>query len=140
MEEIIGLIVALSVAAERLVEITKGTIPILGTPRVNQQQERWRKSALQVLAIISGIAVSFMAEPMISGALPPNWHNTTGILVIGLLASGGSGFWNALMTYLLQLKDIQKTVVQPVTIMPSSPSRGSEDSLLQIVKTGRSTA
>jgi len=30
-----------------------------------------------------------------------------GILALGLLASGGSGFWNSVATYVLKVKDIR---------------------------------
>ncbi len=113
MEEMIGMMVALSIAAERAVEITKGMIPALGIARENPKQEKLRKAALQLLAVGSGVGVTFLAAPMLAESLPAHWNTTEGMIVIGLLASGGSGFWNAVLSYLLQLKDIKnQTLLQ----------------------------
>ncbi|MBJ6611383.1 MAG: hypothetical protein JG718_13565 [Candidatus Thiothrix moscowensis] len=112
MEEMIGMMVALSIAAERGVEITKGVIPALGMARTDPKQEKLRKAMLQLLAVGSGIGVTFLASPMLAESLPTHWNTTTGMVVIGLLASGGSGFWNAILSYLLQLKDIRTQTVQ----------------------------
>lgn len=112
MEEMIGMMVALSIAAERVVEITKGVIPALGMARTDPKQEKLRKAMLQLLAVGSGIGVTFLASPMLAESLPTHWNTTTGMVVIGLLASGGSGFWNAILSYLLQLKDTRTQTVQ----------------------------
>lgn len=120
MEEIIGLMIALSIAAERMVEITKGVIPILGIVRTDPKQEKLRKAMLQLLAVASGIGVTFLAAPMLSESPPAHWSNTTGLLVIGLLASGGSGFWNAILSYLLQLKEIKSQTMQQIVDARSS--------------------
>ncbi len=112
MEAIIGMMIALSIAAERVVEITKGVIPALGMVRADPKQEKRRKAMLQLLAVGSGIGVTFLSAPMLAESLPPQWSSTTGIIVIGLLASGGSGFWNAILSYLLQLKDVKSQTLQ----------------------------
>jgi hypothetical protein len=36
--------------------------------------------------------------------IPDGW---TGKLALGLLASGGSGFWNSILTYVNKAKDIK---------------------------------
>jgi len=41
-------------------------------------------------------------------------------VVLGLLASGGSGFWNAILTYVLQVKNLKKAAVQKVAEAESS--------------------
>lgn len=127
MEEIIGLMVALSVAAERLVEITKGVVPFLAIAREEPRQEKLRKSALQVLALASGIVVTFLAEPMLASTLPETWHSTTGLVVIGLMASGGSGFWNVILSYLLQVKDIKRQTLQQLQMANAKPELPSAE-------------
>ncbi|MDD5393797.1 MAG: hypothetical protein PHE17_12330 [Thiothrix sp.] len=127
MEEIIGLMVALSVAAERLVEITKGVVPFLAIAREEPRQEKLRKSALQVLALASGIVVTFLAEPMLATTLPATWHSTTGLVVIGLMASGGSGFWNVILSYLLQVKDIKRQTLQQLQMANTRPELPSAE-------------
>jgi hypothetical protein len=34
-------------------------------------------------------------------------HDFTGKLALGLLASGGSGFWNSILTYVTKAKDVK---------------------------------
>jgi hypothetical protein len=104
---IISLLVALSVASERLVEIVKGLIPPLNRQWTKKPwQEGVRKALLQLLAVASGIITADLASAAIpTGAgIPDDW---TGKLALGLLASGGSGFWNSILTYVTKAKDIK---------------------------------
>jgi hypothetical protein len=100
---VISLLVALSIASERLIDIIKGLVP-----RLNQQRrkptEGWRKAALQVIAVIAGITTAWLAGPAVPAFLP---HDFTGKLALGLLASGGSGFWNSILTYVTKAKDVK---------------------------------
>ncbi len=102
----VAILVALSVASERLVEIIKGMIPFLANKiEDNPAKERWRKVVLQVLAVGAGIFTAWLAKDVINAAFP-NW-GFQGIWALGLLASGGSGFWNSIAAYLLKVKDIK---------------------------------
>jgi O-antigen/teichoic acid export membrane protein len=106
---IVGLLIALSVASERLVEIVKGIIPPLNKENSDANKEGWRRAALQVLAVAAGIVTAFLARPTIPESMIP--ANATGdwpILALGLLASGGSGLWNSVLTYVTKVKDIKK--------------------------------
>lgn len=105
---IVTLLVALSIASERLVDIVKGLIPFLNAQNADAKKEGWRKTILQVMAVISGIITAFLAKATITSALPEILQSTSGILGIGLLASGGSGLWNSILTYLLQVKNLKK--------------------------------
>ena len=108
---IVGLLVALSVASERLVEIVKGIVPSLTGKSEDKNKEGWRRAFNQLLAVGAGIATAFLARPVIPlEALPAT--NTVAIIALGLLASGGSGFWNAVLTYVMQLKDIQEAAAK----------------------------
>jgi len=103
----LSLLVALSVASERLVEITKGFIPGLDRPHPDPRRESIRKAFLQILAVFAGILTVFLANPLI----PREIHQASGLLEIiglGLLVSGGSGFWNSVLTYVTKVKDIKK--------------------------------
>jgi len=63
---IITLILALSVASERLVEIIKGFIPVLDkTNTSDEKAEARRRSYLQILAVLSGILTAFLAQDYI---------------------------------------------------------------------------
>ena len=114
---------AVSIATERLVEITKGFIPFLNQKDLPPEQESKRRSLLQILAVFAGVIVAFLAK----GSLPDGLSNTS-LVLLGLLASGGSGFWNVILTYLTGLKDLTKIEVagakrvDPPVIPPQPPS------------------
>jgi hypothetical protein len=105
---IISLLVALSVAAERLVEIVKGLIPWLDKEDEwpKSLPKGWRDAVLQMLAVAAGIITAWLASAAIPAGvgIPDGW---TGKLALGLLASGGSGFWNSILTYVNKAKDIK---------------------------------
>jgi hypothetical protein len=115
LETVVGLLAALSIASERLVEIIKGLVPALNNQNTNSKKEALRKAALQFLAVIAGIATTVLAYKSGSlpeGSLPSGWNTPIGILAVGLLASGGSGLWNATLGYLLQVKELKKKEVK----------------------------
>ncbi|HEV3100174.1 MAG TPA: hypothetical protein VGY75_10730 [Candidatus Udaeobacter sp.] len=101
---VISLLVALSIASERLVDIIKGLVPWLNQQRRKPAEEGWRKAALQVIAVFAGITTAWLAGPAVPDFLP---HDFTGKLALGLLASGGSGFWNSILTYVTKAKDVK---------------------------------
>jgi drug/metabolite transporter (DMT)-like permease len=105
---VVAILVALSVASERLVEIIKGVVPFLNNEKKDANREGWRRAALQVLAVVAGIVTALLARPAIQGTVPGSVNTLPGILALGLLASGGSGFWNAILSYLGLVKDIKK--------------------------------
>ena len=103
LTELVTVLIALSVATERIVEIIKGMIPFLSSEK-DARKEQWRRVALHVLAMCAGIFTAWLALPAAGIALPPEWASTRGIFALGLLASGGSGFWNSILSYLLLVK------------------------------------
>lgn len=105
---LVTLLVALSVASERLVEIVKNLVTFLNQEIEDPKREGQRKAILQGLAVASGIVTALLARPAIVDVVPAPWQSPVGILALGLLASGGSGFWNAILEYLLKVKDIKK--------------------------------
>jgi len=107
---IVGVILALSIASERLVEIIKNLIPFLNVKNADAHVEGWRCAILQTLAVASGIISAFLAQDYI----PAEMSKITGhwsVIGLGLLASGGSGFWNSILSYLTQIKELKKTDV-----------------------------
>jgi hypothetical protein len=101
---VISLLIALSIASERLVDIIKGLVPWLNQQRRKAAEEGWRKAVLQVMAVIGGITTAWLASPVVPDFIP---HDFTGKLALGLLASGGSGFWNSILTYVTKAKDLK---------------------------------
>jgi hypothetical protein len=104
---LVTVILALSIASERLVEIIKGLWPWLNTQLEDQRAEGHRRAALQALAVVSGIATAWLSREYMPAELTKPEHLWT-IIGLGLLASGGSGLWNSVLTYLTNLKDLKK--------------------------------
>ena len=108
---LVSLMIALSVATERLVEIVKGFSGFLAKEQTHERSERLRKAALQILAVAAGIFTAWSASTYIPTEVAKpteSWH----IVGLGLLASGGSGFWNSIATYVLKLKELKKIEVE----------------------------
>ena len=104
---IVSLILALSIASERLVEIIKGLIPVLDKENTDPRKERLRHACLQFLAVLSGIATAYLAKD----AIPVEIQNAAkgwGLIGLGLLASGGSGLWNSILAYVTHAKDLKE--------------------------------
>lgn len=108
LSTVIGVLIVLSVASERLVEITKSFIPALDKENADPQKESRRKAYLHILAVVAGIATALLAREALGTTVPATWNTTTGVLALGLLASGGSGFWNSILGYVSEVKKAKK--------------------------------
>lgn len=120
--DIVALLAALSVAAERLVEIIKGMIPWLQKPKLDSDQnptteEGWRRVALHLLAFVAGTLTAYLTDAVTEDFVLDQLEKLTGsqqlnpwtiYLMLGLLSSAGSGFWNSIVSYLNLLKNIRK--------------------------------
>jgi hypothetical protein len=111
LTSVVSLLAALSIASERLVEIIKGLIPSLDQKSTDPKTETQRRAKLQSLALFAGIVTAFIARQ----AFPDAIHVPRGLLSqifvtvgIGLLASGGSGFWNSILDYVNGAKDLKQ--------------------------------
>lgn len=104
----VSLLAALSVASERLVEIIKGAIPWLNEEKKDAREEGRRQAVLHVLAAVAGIITALLASSAIKDMVPAAWSSMPGIFVLGLFASGGSGFWNSILTYVKAAKDLKE--------------------------------
>ena len=111
--------VALSVSTERLVEIVRNFIPCLNTKYEDAKKEGYRKAALHVLAFCGGIITAFLAKPAVSAVLSDSLNNIWGYLALGLLASGGSGFWNCILSYILEAKNIKAGTADAIEANPA---------------------
>jgi hypothetical protein len=132
LSTLVALLAALSVAAERLVDIVKNWFPTQlaeeqndNEGKVDAKKEGRRKVYLQLLAIVASIITVILAWPAIAGSLPGAppvawWTGVQGwvtILAAGILVSGGSGFWNKIVGYVgavrdLRMEDTQKTAAE----------------------------
>jgi hypothetical protein len=103
---IVGLILALSIASERLVEIVKGYIPWLNTAAATNDGDGPRRATLQLMAVLAGVTTAWLSRDYIPKEVSDAAHGWA-VLGLGLLASGGSGFWNAILSYVLKVKDLK---------------------------------
>jgi hypothetical protein len=121
---LITLLISLSVATERFVDIVKGMVPWLEVVKENVREEGRRRAALQVLAAVGGIVVSSLAFPVASTILPEGIGRGTTAVALGLLASGGSGFWNSILGYVMSLKTLKSADALKAKVVADETKRG----------------
>src|SRR5438034_11786640 len=102
LSALISLILALSIASERLVEIIKGLIPFLDKKDPRPAAERRRHSYVQFLAVLSGIFTAWLARDYIAEEIADPAHEWS-IIDVGLLASGGAGLWDSILGYVTRV-------------------------------------
>ena len=99
--QLITPLVGLSVGTERLVEIIKGFIPWLDQVNTDPKQEGRRRATLHILALLAGLITAVLARDLLPA------KTAVDVAAYGLLASGGSSFWNSILTYVLKIKDLK---------------------------------
>lgn len=109
LSTLLPVLIALSMASERLVEIIKGFFPALNEEKSEPKEESRRKAYLQILAVVAGLITVLLAKQgdLLSN-LPGIFTESLGVITLGLLASGGSGFWNSVLDYVNEVKKIKK--------------------------------
>jgi hypothetical protein len=105
LANLVAVLVALSLASERLVELVKNLLPFdyLRTEQAEPDAEARRQGFLQLLAVGAGILTAALAQEVLGERLRQSWF------LLGLLASGGSGFWTSILGYITSIKDIKKS-------------------------------
>jgi hypothetical protein len=108
--QVVGVLLTLSVASERLVEVLKGYLPWLGQTRTGERDDARRRSHLLVATTVVNLCTTWLAWPMIVQT-PAIAKIDSFLTMIGfaLLASGGSSMWNSVLSYLVGMKDIKKS-------------------------------
>jgi hypothetical protein len=106
----VSMLVVLSGAAERLVEVIKGFIPALNGALQDPVAESRRKAWVQTLTIAVCLVTAFITRDLImqglgDGTVGVDWRL---IMTMGVLSAGGSSLWNSVLTYLVSAKDIKK--------------------------------
>jgi hypothetical protein len=111
VETIVAMLVAVSLASERLVEIVKGLVPWLSVQHSDAAIERRRHVCVQLLAMLAGACTAMLALPVLRPSMA-GLPDPIIVIGVGVLASGGSGLWNTFLTYFLKLKDIKSAEVR----------------------------
>ena len=96
--DIIGYFALLSVAAERLTEILKNAW--LSKIKVNP-------AVYQLIAGVFGASLGYASPLVIPSVNMPLWATA---VITGLAVSGGSGFWNTILSTLTEFKTKMKTL------------------------------
>lgn len=118
-----ALMVGISIATERIVEMIKGAIPPLANSWPKYEQAR--VGLLQLLAAIVGAVIASQMPGQVRSAMPPalggqlHWQEYA---VIGLLASGGSGAWNHVLDTLRAFKSKQETAATTARNLAKTPA------------------
>ncbi len=103
MSSALTLVLAVSVAVERVTEILKQMFPGLATELANETSENRRRAALQLLAAAVGTVIAWFGGLQLgTHAGPSAW------VLIGLMSSGGSAFWNHALDALRAMKVTQE--------------------------------
>ena len=106
LSTLVATLLAVSIACERIVESLKGIFPSLWIfKRTTGNAEAQRDACLHILAGVCGAFVAWASGIHLQMLLGLGGNGGTagnflGYLVLGLLASGGSAFWNHVLDIL----------------------------------------
>ena len=108
METIVTLLATLSIASERLTDLVKNrviphSLDSDESPTKAQRKQKLKVFLTQAISVSSAGATVFLATPMIQETLP-TFNNLGGKLVLALLVSGGSSFWNSVQQYMVSIR------------------------------------
>lgn len=101
----VAILAAFSASTERAVELLKGCIPWLNTSRMDPNEEERRKLAIQAVGVVCGALTAYLGREFLPMHIRTLADTPGGATGLGLLLSGGSGFWNAVLGYLRGIKD-----------------------------------
>jgi hypothetical protein len=109
LNSFVSVLLALSIASERLVELVKGLVSRLDGPRPDPREERLRQWIIHAMSVVASCIVVYLAQGQIASALKMPGGLSFGVgLLLAILASGGSSFWNSILTWLLSLKNLNQ--------------------------------
>jgi len=113
ISSILAVLGVLSLSVERVVEMIKNLIPFLSNKyegEENVAKERFRRFGLQFLAALIGFIVALVAQEQIDYVLfkGEGTIGCWGCVILGFLASGGSGFWNQSLGIVEEIKKAKK--------------------------------
>lgn len=106
----IAILGVLSLSVERVVEMIKNLIPTLSNKQEDKKKEGYRRFTLHFLAASVGFVIALVAQEQIESVLFKTQGSLKlgGCVILGLLASGGSGFWNQSLGIVEEIKKAKK--------------------------------
>jgi hypothetical protein len=125
--KLVSLILAVSIAGERLVTLIKTIFPSLVAPPATAQTDSStggiaKKVTLMFLAFLCcWLTASFLHGTFSQTPIDLGSIGQIPVFLLGLLASGGSAFWTNILGYVSALKDLnnQKAVQTKMAIQAS---------------------
>ncbi|MFZ5587347.1 MAG: hypothetical protein ACOZHQ_15615 [Thermodesulfobacteriota bacterium] len=104
---------AVGMSAERLVEVIKNRFAWLDSQNPDPQKERTRKFWLRIITILAAIGIVAAAQeqlrPYLPSLLPAEGYGRwLGCVLVGLLSSAGSDFWNQTLGMLTKIKEARR--------------------------------
>lgn len=104
----VTVLLAISVASERLVELIKGFFADLNGQKVDATVERRRQLMIHWLSLVASLVVVLLTKDYITTTLHLNTWGNGETAAFAILASGGSSMWNSILSYLLSLKNLKQ--------------------------------
>jgi hypothetical protein len=109
----------MSLSVERCMEILKNMIPYLDRKEASDRSDRIRLLIHHVITVVLGVIIAVLSQDLIQPILPDLFKSQgTGeiewkvCIIIGLLASGGSGLWNSSLRLIQEIKNTRKYVAR----------------------------
>ncbi len=123
LTSLLSILIALSLATERITETIKGLPYVSGWLAMEKSPdssaEEFRKAFIQLLAIAIGTALTYTVQGQVFPSLGiPSGHLSI-CLLFGAMASGGSGMWNSALDI---VRDVSK---QKELLVKGSKSKAS---------------
>ena len=98
--QLVSVLAIISIATERAVEVITTTLNL----KVRYSGKRTQMIITHLLSILTGGAIYAMNADQMIPLISTHFNQYTGPLVVGLLASGGSGFWHDLLGIVSAMK------------------------------------
>lgn len=107
LSALLSVIIAVSLASERVIELLKKWFPNVGKARPDATQESRRQGMIQLLSAVMGTIIAWLSHNQLAAMLPESLGHYMGwptYIAIGLMSSGGSGFWNSILDVIRAIK------------------------------------
>src|SRR5690348_15016203 len=116
LTSLVTVLLALSVASERLVELVKGRIAWLDRQNPDPNKERDRQFAIHITSVVAAAIVVALSRDYIGTTLklPDGGLGIAQGTALAILASGGSSMWNSVLGYLYSIKNLKSEDVAVV--------------------------
>jgi hypothetical protein len=129
----ITVLLALSIASERLVELIKGFFASLNGRKPDTDGERTRHLSVHWLSLVASVIVVVLMQDYICQSFNLDSLGWLQGAALSILASGGSSMWNSILSYALNLKyQQQQTLTTKQSVGNADLAKGLPASMPQL--------